>query len=243
MDFIGHCSKCIEYYLVNKLVTITISSVKMENLYKILQCSETASMQELKKAYQALALKHHPDKAASCTSSQDTFIRINHAWTILRDPRLRNQYDVKWKERCLAQSYPIQDTVHFDEFEEEFDADNIENKMSVSDNGDDKTMGGNCDKTHLIKGDNIDVMDDKITERLEKVCVENITKGDSASGNTGEIPESSPLDDENIFYTYECRCGGNYVLTGVDVKLKFDIVCCDTCSLSIQVIYEDDEDD
>jgi DnaJ-class molecular chaperone len=218
---------------------------------------------ELKKAYQALALKYHPDKATSSASNQETFIKINHAWTILRDHRLREQYDVKWKERCLAQTYPIQDTVHFEEFEkdEEYDVENGETTTSSLDNSHNKACLGkesDCEKTFLVKGDNcgetcltkgtgdVPIFDiNNGIGQVQDVCAENTTKGENevnltVENETGKS-ESSPLANENVVYTYECRCGGNYILTGVDVKLKFDIVCCDTCSLSIQVIYNEDD--
>ncbi|BFZ18933.1 hypothetical protein BsWGS_21972 [Bradybaena similaris] len=45
-------------------------------------------------------------------------------------------------------------------------------------------------------------------------------------------------DDEDNMYTYACRCGGVYLLSELDSQLHFDIVCCETCSLTIQVRYE-----
>ncbi|GFO26144.1 Dnaj-like protein subfamily c member 24 [Plakobranchus ocellatus] len=51
------------------------------------------------------------DHASGCN-----FVKIDKAWKILGDPQLRAAYDIKWHDRCLAQEYPIQDTVHFKEF-------------------------------------------------------------------------------------------------------------------------------
>ena len=92
----------------------------MEDLYRILQTHPTASSTELKKCYQELALLYHPDKskAKDKAASSEKFIAVNRAYKILSDPDLRTQYDVKWKERCLAQTFPIQETVDFEEFEE-----------------------------------------------------------------------------------------------------------------------------
>ena len=44
-------------------------------------------------------------------------------------------------------------------------------------------------------------------------------------------------DDEEQVFCYECRCGGEFLLTSTDAELNFDIVCCDSCSLTIRVKY------
>ncbi|MBN3305325.1 DJC24 protein, partial [Amia calva] len=36
-------------------------------------------------------------------------------------------------------------------------------------------------------------------------------------------------------YMYECRCGGEYILSKEDAEEHVSIICCDTCSLSIEV--------
>lgn len=143
----------------------------MENLYSILGCKESATCEEIKKCYQKLALKTHPDKVASqsrekLSDANDEFAKISFAWKILGDENLRNQYDIKWKQRCISQDWPIQDDIEIEEFE---------------------------------------------------IC-------------------DTPDCDEHV-YTYPCRCGGLYALSETDVKIKFDIVCCDTCSLSVRILY------
>ena len=149
----------------------------MEDLYGILNCTEKASVTELRKSYLELSKIYHPDKCeqskCSNTNYKETepnlstasskFVQINRAWKILSDTNLRSQYDIRWKQRCLAQDWPIHDTVSIDDFD---------------------------------------------------VC---------------------PNED---FYTLECKCGGSYFLSESDTKFSFDIVCCDTCSLSIRVIYD-----
>lgn len=143
----------------------------MENLYSILGCKESATCEEIKKCYQKLALKTHPDKVASqskekLSDANDEFAKISFAWKILGDENLRNQYDIKWKQRCISQDWPIQDDIEIEEFE---------------------------------------------------IC-------------------DTPDCDEHV-YTYPCRCGGLYALSETDAKIKFDIVCCDTCSLSVRILY------
>ncbi|XP_012942370.1 DPH4 homolog [Aplysia californica] len=49
--------------------------------------------------------------------------------------------------------------------------------------------------------------------------------------------EDFDWDDSEDMYTYPCRCGSFYLLSETDVKLLYDIVCCETCSLTIKVVY------
>ena len=46
------------------------------------------------------------------------------------------------------------------------------------------------------------------------------------------------MDENDDGYCYSCRCGGDYVTTKETTELPIPslIVCCDTCSLCIQVL-------
>ncbi len=61
----------------------------MEDYYKILGVSKTASKDEIKKAYRKLAHKHHPDKGGD----EKTFKKISEAYHTLSDDNKRAQYD------------------------------------------------------------------------------------------------------------------------------------------------------
>ena len=140
----------------------------MENLYDILQCKQDASHEELKRSYQELILKYHPDKNMDEKTCSEQFVKVSKAWKILGDPHLREQFDNRWNERCIARSFPIQDEVDISEF----------------------------------------------------------------------IPLEEREDENEDVYSYNCRCGGRYLLTSADMTMKFDIVCCDTCSLAIEILYK-----
>ncbi|KAJ8317780.1 hypothetical protein KUTeg_004667 [Tegillarca granosa] len=84
-------------------------------------------------------------------------------------PKLRKEYDIRWKQRCLAQDWPIQEEVNFSAFE--------------------------------------------------------------LDGHAG----NGPCTEDSNMYTYHCRCGGEFSLTKTDVTLKFDIICCNTCSLAVKL--------
>lgn len=239
----------------------------MENLYRILNCSETASFQELKKSYQSLALQYHPDKSQhSQVNGSEKFVRINHAWKVLSDARLREQYDSRWRERCLVQAYPVQDSVDFDEFEnvETCTKDACEEfrELQESKNSRKCKPDGGCevlqDKDAVVDDPNMDKLSggSQSTETHPEEMEINFSASDEIGSHLSDIHNGSTSDlsdiqnrstsvqgvvhnsPDNTIYRYDCRCGGSYVLTDVDVQLRFDIVCCDTCSLSVQVIYD-----
>ncbi len=61
-----------------------------KDYYSILGVERNATEEEIKKAYRRLALKHHPDKEHG---SEETFKEINEAYSVLKDPQKRMQYD------------------------------------------------------------------------------------------------------------------------------------------------------
>eukprot|EP00834_Sanchytrium_tribonematis_P001694 NODE_43_length_33755_cov_1.178542.p32 type:complete len:123 gc:universal NODE_43_length_33755_cov_1.178542:111-479(+) len=38
-------------------------------------------------------------------------------------------------------------------------------------------------------------------------------------------------------YEYDCRCGGNYTLEPIDLKVKFNKIICSNCSLCVEIFY------
>jgi molecular chaperone DnaJ len=61
-----------------------------KDYYSVLGVSETATTDEIKKAFRKLAVKHHPDKGGS----KEKFQEINEAHTVLADEKKRQQYDM-----------------------------------------------------------------------------------------------------------------------------------------------------
>eukprot|EP00644_Phytophthora_capsici_P018534 jgi/Phyca11/576887/estExt2_Genewise1.C_PHYCAscaffold_970066 len=63
-----------------------------KNHYEVLAVQQTATDNEIKKAYRKLALKLHPDKN-SAPGAEDAFKAVGKAFAILSDPDKRAHYD------------------------------------------------------------------------------------------------------------------------------------------------------
>lgn len=72
----------------------------MENLYNILGVSPTASTEEIKKAYRALAMRHHPDRN-TLSSAEVRFNAIQKAYELLSDPKKRAEYNYSLNNRII----------------------------------------------------------------------------------------------------------------------------------------------
>jgi DnaJ-class molecular chaperone len=64
-----------------------------ENLYNVLGVDENASKDEIKKAYRALSLKHHPDKNNNSIESNTMFQKISEAYEHLGNEQKKAEYD------------------------------------------------------------------------------------------------------------------------------------------------------
>ena len=58
--------------------------------YEILEVSQDASIDDIKKAYKKLALQYHPDKNKEADIK---FKEISNAYSVLGDPEKRQNYD------------------------------------------------------------------------------------------------------------------------------------------------------
>jgi len=64
-----------------------------KDYYQILGINKGASIDEVKKAYKALARKYHPDVAKNKKEAETKFKEINEAYQVLSNPQKKSQYD------------------------------------------------------------------------------------------------------------------------------------------------------
>jgi molecular chaperone DnaJ len=70
-----------------------MAPVASKDYYKILGVAESASAEEVKKAYRKLAKQFHPDANQNDPKAADRFKEVGEAYSVLHDPQKRKQYD------------------------------------------------------------------------------------------------------------------------------------------------------
>ncbi|HET8848339.1 MAG TPA: DnaJ domain-containing protein, partial [Marinobacter sp.] len=63
-----------------------------KDYYAVLGVSESASPEDIKKAYRKLARKYHPDVSKE-ENAIDRFKDVGEAYEVLKDPEKRAEYD------------------------------------------------------------------------------------------------------------------------------------------------------
>jgi len=66
--------------------------MKFRDYYKVMGVDQTASADEIKKAYRVLARKFHPDVSKE-QNAEDKFKELGEAYEVLKDPEKREEYD------------------------------------------------------------------------------------------------------------------------------------------------------
>ena len=62
--------------------------------YKVLEVSNTASKDDIRKSFRYLALKYHPDRNKNSEESKRKFMLIVEAYKVLSDEQARKKYDI-----------------------------------------------------------------------------------------------------------------------------------------------------
>lgn len=65
----------------------------MPNYYEILEVGPEATLEDIKRSFRNLAMKHHPDKNKNSEESRQKFMMIVEAYEILSDEISRHRYE------------------------------------------------------------------------------------------------------------------------------------------------------
>jgi molecular chaperone DnaJ len=81
-----------------------------KDYYEILGVPKDADLQQIKKAYRSLALKHHPDRvpAEEKKAAEEKFKEISEAYGVLADPQKKKMYD-QYGHSGIDQNYTAED--------------------------------------------------------------------------------------------------------------------------------------
>ncbi len=66
---------------------------RKRDYYEVLGVGREAALDEIKKAYRRLAVKHHPDKNPGNKEAEEKFKEASEAYGVLSDPERRRRYD------------------------------------------------------------------------------------------------------------------------------------------------------
>ncbi len=102
----------------------------MENYYDVLGVKETATQDEIKKAFRALAKKHHPDVNQGSKESEEKFKKIFEAYEVLGKPEERKKYDAAQKAGSSFNFGGFSSQGPFSEFASGVDSDFLKNIFS-----------------------------------------------------------------------------------------------------------------
>lgn len=78
----------------------------MRDLYDVLGVRNSATPEEIRKAYRTLALKHHPDRNPGDRDAEEKFKELAGAYEVLSDPEKRAEYDDVLAGRARAGPEP-----------------------------------------------------------------------------------------------------------------------------------------
>lgn len=174
----------------------------MKNHYITLEIENTATIEQIKKAYRLKAVKYHPDKHFGDKHLTEIFIEIKEAYDILSDDKKRKEYDLEYniyylKEKENKQKKVDEENQKNSKKEEQFVYDPLKPFYSFEDRNLNETphIRPNYDHFGAKLADNIDFF----------VFPKNI--GRIISGFSTLTKEKHPLSGKDMFIRFTISIG------------------------------------
>lgn len=89
--------------------------INKKDYYQILNLSNSASEEEIRKSYKRLAMKFHPDKNGSSLASE-AFKKVSHAFSVLSHKEKKANYDKYGTEEVQREQYDDTDPFVFSSY-------------------------------------------------------------------------------------------------------------------------------
>ena len=88
------CFLILVFSILYKKIIDTKNKIKVFDPYEILEISNTASLQEIKKAYKKLAIKYHPDKNLNNLQAKAKFMLLTKAYESLTNEEAKKNFEL-----------------------------------------------------------------------------------------------------------------------------------------------------
>ncbi len=89
-----------------------------KDYYEALGIPRRATVDDIKKAYRQMAMKHHPDRNPGNKESEETFKEAAEAYSVLGDPQKRSLYDQYGPDGLRGEAFSGFNATIFEDFED-----------------------------------------------------------------------------------------------------------------------------
>ncbi len=207
----------------------------MVTYYKILNISEDANFEEIKKAYHRSALKYHPDKNKN-EDAENKFKEVVEAYEVLSDPYKKQRYDNSLKHKLNFEFKLSPEILRFSRYF--FSDENIDKFTNITQVINKEISNLNLPPyfdnifTNLSQNFRNNTMNDLITEYNEfkkfyKLNEEKFYKKDFKNEETYEdnCESSTPIEKKSITFNLTVDLEDIYQKLVKRIGIKMNVKC------------------